>query len=95
MFAVSSFFLVVLGANLFVGAVVVIGNIRAQNDWDKVEANGQIARVRRPLRDGTFCRNIVIDNRTSLTIEDKVERSDQPGSKSNGKSKSQFNWGGN
>ena len=93
-FVVSSFFVVVLGANLIVGAVVMIGNIRTQINSDKGETDGQIARVRRPLLDGTFCRNIVIDNRTALTIEDKVERCDQSSSKSNGKSKSQFSWGG-
>jgi hypothetical protein len=93
-FVVSSFFVVVLGANLIVGAVVVMGNIRAQATADNMWANGQVAQAKRPLLDGTFCSNMVINNRTSQTIEDKVERCDQGRSKFKAKARSQFNWGG-
>lgn len=92
--AVSSFFIIILGANLFVGAVVMMGNIRTQVSADKPEANGQTARVRRPLLDGTLCRNIVFDNKTSQAISDKVERCDQGVAKPKIRSKTQFSWGG-
>jgi hypothetical protein len=91
---VSSFFIVVLGANLFVGAVVVMGNIRTQATADATGADRRFARVRRPMLDGTFCRNMVIDNKTAQTIEDKIDRCDQVSSKPKVKSKSEFNWGG-
>ena len=93
-FVVSSFFVVVLGANLFVGAVVVFGNIRAQATAASDAANGQIARVTRPLLDGTFCRYTVFDNNTSNTIEDRVERCDAPRGKPKIRVKSEFTWGG-
>ena len=93
-FVVSSFFVVVLGANLFIGAVVMMGNLRTQVSADKTESNGQTARVRRPLPDGTLCRNIVFDNKTSQTISDKVERCDQGVVKPKVRSKTQFSWGG-
>ena len=94
MFVVSSFFVVVLGANLFIGAVVMMGNLRTQVSADKTESNGQTARVKRPLPDGTLCRNIVFDNKTSQTISDKVERWDQGVVKPKVRSKTQFSWGG-
>ena len=93
-FVVSSFFVVVLGANLFIGAVVMMGNLRTQVSADKTESNWQTARVRRPLLDGTLCRNIVFDNKTSQTISDKVERWDQGVVKPKVRSKTQFSWGG-
>jgi hypothetical protein len=93
-FVVSAFFVVVLGANLFVGAVVVMGNIRNQAGADNTWANGQFAVVKRPLLDGTFCRNMTIDNQTAQTIEDKVERCDQGRSKPKATSRSQFSWRG-
>lgn len=93
-FVVTSFFVVVLGANLFVGAVVMSGTIRTHFNSDKARANGQTAQVRRPLLDGTFCRNIVFDNATAQTVEDKVERCDNAVGKPQGKGRSQFSWGG-
>jgi len=93
-FVVSSFFIVILGANLFVGAAVVMGHIRTQVTANNIWAKSQIAQIRRPLLDGTFCRNMTIDNKTAQTIEDKVERCDQGRSRSKAKGKSQFSWGG-
>ncbi len=93
-FVVSSFFVVVLGANLIIGAVVMIGNMRTKTSSDKTEALGQFARIKRPLLDSTFCRNILIDNNTMQTVEDKVERCDKVANQPRGRTKSQFNWGG-
>ena len=91
-FAVSSFFIVVLGANLFVGAVMMVGSYRAHASAAQVAAKGQTGHVRRPLLDGTFCRDIVFDNNSAQTVEDKIERCDAAGRKS--KSPMEFNWGG-
>ena len=93
-FVVLSFFIVVLSANLFVGAVVVFGNMRAQANTESAAASGKIARVTRPLLDGTFCRYTVFDNNTANTIEDRVERCDSPHDKPKIRTKSEFSWGG-
>ncbi|MBI5909291.1 MAG: hypothetical protein HY848_05000 [Betaproteobacteria bacterium] len=91
--AVSSFFIVALGANLYVGAVVVVGKFG--NPFASAKAaNGQTAQIRRPLLDGTFCRNIVFDNSTAKSIEDKVERCDKVPNQPKGRIKTQFSWGG-
>jgi hypothetical protein len=93
--AVSAFFAAVLGANLYVGAVVAIGKFRSPVSADKVIANGRTALIKRPMLDGVLCRNIIYDNQTSHTIDDRVERCDQAVvSKPKGKSKTQFSWGG-
>ena len=92
-FAVSSFFVVALGANLYVGAVVMMGNFG--NPFDSGKAtHGSTAQIKRPLLDGTFCRNIVFDNNTSHSITDKVERCDKVPSQPKGKTRTQFSWGG-
>jgi hypothetical protein len=58
------------------------------------------AQIKLPLLDGTFCRNIVFDNTTSHSIEDKVERCDgapnaaSPPSPPSGNRRTQFSWGG-
>jgi hypothetical protein len=93
-FVVSSFFVIVLGANLFVGAVVVFGNIRAQSTAANDAATGKTARVTRPLLDGTFCRYTVFDSNTSNTLEDRVERCDAPRGKPKIRARSEFTWGG-
>lgn len=92
--AVSSLFVIILGANLFIGAVVMLGSMRTKVSSDKIDTNHQIARVRRPLLDGTLCRNIVFDNKTSQTISDKVERCDLTNGKPKVRRKTQFSWGG-
>ncbi len=91
-FVVSSFFVVVLGANLVVGAVMMVGSYRAHASAEQAAAKGQTAHIRRPLLDGTFCRDIVFDNKSAYTVEDKITRCDQAGRKGNGSS--EFNWGG-
>ena len=44
--------------------------------WGQTRRADATAQIRRPLLDGTFCRNIVFDNNTSQSITDKVERCD-------------------
>ena len=99
--AVSSFFAVAIGANLYVGAVVVMGNFNFANPFEPSKAPTQhaTAQIKRPLLDGTFCRNIVFDNTTSHAIEDKVERCDGAPKQQRApvylyKAPAQFTWGG-
>lgn len=92
-FAVSSFFIVALGANLYVGAVVMIGNFGNPFVIDNAPLSST-AQIKRPLLDGMFCRNIVFDNTTSHAIEDKVERCDKKANQQRGKTRTQFSWGG-
>ena len=92
-FAVSSFFVVALGANLYVGAVVMMENFGNPFSVSKAPLTST-AQIKRPLLDGTFCRNIVFDNTTSHAIEDKVERCDKKADQPRGKTRTQFSWGG-
>ncbi len=98
-FAVSSFFAVAIGANLYVGAVVMMGNFASPFTAKKVPTQHATAQIKRPLLDGTFCRNIVFDNTTSHAIEDKVERCDGAPKPQRApvylyKAPAQFTWGG-
>ncbi len=66
LFVVVSFFFVAIGANLYVGATVLIGNMCGPVVVEKsVPGDGRTARVRRPLFDGTFCRDIIFDKNRS------------------------------
>lgn len=92
-FAVSSFFVVALGANLYVGAVVMMGNFGNPFIVDKAPRSSTV-RIKRPLLDRTFCSNVVFDNATSHVIEEKVERCDKVPSQQRGRERTQFSWGG-
>ena len=92
-FAVSSFFVVALGANLYIGAVVMMGNFGNPFAVSKAPL-GLTAQIKRPLLDGTFCRNIVFDNTTSHAIEEKIERCDKKADQRRGRERTQFSWGG-
>lgn len=92
--AVTSFFAIVLGANVIVGAAVVMGKIRAQSGAEKSLGDAHTALVKRPMLDGTFCRNVVYSNETSQAIEEKVEPCDQTKKQARGRTRTQFSWGG-
>jgi len=92
-FAVT-FFVAVLGACLLAGAAVIFGTTRAQVSPDAAPPDDRIARVSRPLFDGISCRNMMIDNRTSRTIEDKVGPCERRRGKSDAPSRPEFVWGG-
>lgn len=92
-FAVSSFFVVALGANLYIGALVMMGNFGNPFAFSKAPLT-PTAQIKRPLLDGTFCRNTVFDNNTSHAIEEKVERCDKTASQPKVRARTQFSWGG-
>lgn len=92
-FVVASFFVVVLAANLYVGAVVVVGSVQSHALSAVPGATGQTALVTNPMLDGIFCRYTVFDNNTARTIEDKVELCGTRG-RVPSVNKSDFRWGG-
>ena len=88
---VSSFFVVVVGASLFLGVVMVIGAIRGQSN--ELIADGRTTKVARVLNNGALCHYIVIDNRTAQAIEDRVGRCDE-GKPKRKQTAPIFSWGG-
>ena len=89
--AVSVFYAAVLGANLYLGTVVVLGKMHAHDTAQQLPASIKTARFTQPLLDGTFCRTVVFDNKTADTVVDKIARCDEDASKST--SGTQFRWG--
>jgi len=89
---VSSFFVVVIGASLFLGAVMMIGTLRDQ-DGD-LRADGRTTRIARALRDGALCHFVVIDNRTAQALEDRIGRCDENKPKPKPAPVPTFRWGG-
>jgi hypothetical protein len=69
----SSFFALVLGANLFVGALFVVGTVQARLGEPDAGARFRTARFTRPLYDGVFCRYVLFDNKSAELIQDKVD----------------------
>jgi hypothetical protein len=88
---VTTFFVVVLSGNLFVGAVMVVKALRTSTG--ETAASTRIGRMTFPLFDGIFCRHVLIDNETVQTKEEKVSRCDGQDPASSGGS-SRFSWGG-
>lgn len=95
---IVAFFVVALCSNLFIGAAMIHGDVSdlLPFSFGKNEEPIHRAKIRRPLLDGTFCRNIVFDNATAQALVDNVERCDgaprQPGYLY-GVGQPQFRWG--
>jgi hypothetical protein len=96
-FAVTLFFAVALSGNLFIGAAVLQRNFDKLFTWSSEEHFTPTGRMKRPLLDGVFCRNIVFDNTTGQSVTDKVERCDGGPRTPNYEQRTappQFKWGG-
>jgi len=89
----SSFFVVVLGASLFLGAVMVVGAFHSWSGSDSMTSDGRTGRVARPLSDGTLCHYMVFDNKTALAVEDRVGRCDEGKPKPKFERPRTFSWG--
>jgi vacuolar-type H+-ATPase subunit F/Vma7 len=89
---VSSFFVVVVGASLFLGAVMMIGTFRDQES--ELRADGRATRIARALPNGTLCHYVVIDNRTAQAVEDRIGRCDENKPKPKPVTIPTFRWGG-
>ena len=87
---VSTFFVVVLGGNLFVGAVLMFKALHTATT--ETSASFRIGRMTFPLLDGVFCRHILIDNETAQTKEEKVSRCDSQDPVSS-RGSTGFRWG--
>ena len=90
---VTSFFVVVLGASLFLGTVMVIGTFHRGDPSSELTANGRAGRFARTLRDGTLCHYMVFDNRTAQTVEDRIGRCDENKPKPKQEKPVTFTWG--
>jgi hypothetical protein len=89
----STFAALVIGANLFIGAVVVFGTFRSELETYSEPSKVRTGTMTELLPDGTFCRTVVFDHKSAETIKDKVELCDESVRYSGGGSKSRFNWG--
>ncbi len=85
---VTGFFAVVMGANLYVGAVMVMGTMQGKGDDVSVARTGRVSQT---LLDGTFCRSMTYDNALGQITGDKIVRCDDL--KSRRRSSNTFSWG--
>jgi|SRR6185369_1368860 len=93
-FAVSTFFVLAIGANIYVGAVVITDNFGSAFKPGKFAPPERTARMTRPLADGVFCRNITFDNQTTEAMTDKVEHCDgRPHGPNYVTPRTSFTWG--
>jgi hypothetical protein len=90
---VTSFFVIVLGASLFLGTVMVIGTFHGVDASNELTANGRAGRVARTLRDGTLCHYMIFDNKTAQTVEDRIGRCDENKPKPKQERPATFTWG--
>jgi hypothetical protein len=88
----SLFFVVVIGASLFLGALMMIGTLHRQNS-DELTADGRTARIARSLNDGSLCHFIVFDNKTAQAVEDRIGRCDETTAKPKREQPQTFSWG--
>ena len=91
---VSSFFIVVVGASLFLGVLMMIGTIRGDDSSNELTADGRTGRVAYALRDGTHCHYMVFDNKTAQAVEDRIGRCDEGKPKPKKETPPVFVWGG-
>jgi len=89
---VSAFFVVVFGASLFLGTVMVIGTFGGDSS-NELTANGRAGRVARTLRDGTLCHYMIFDNKTAQTVEDRIARCYENKPKPEQERPPTFTWG--
>src|SRR5262249_49524118 len=90
---VTSFFVTVLGASLFLGTVMVIGTLHGVDPSNELTANGHAGRIARTLRDGTLCHYMIIDNKTAQTVEDRIGRCDENKPKPKQEKPAALTWG--
>ena len=91
---VSVFFAVVIGGNIILGAVVLIGNMQETAKAEVAAAEKRKSgKISRPMLDGVFCRTTVFNNKTGEAQEDKIERCDDA-TPAGRNYKTEFVWGG-
>ena len=91
---ISSFFVIVLGTSLFLGAVMVVGTLHKDDTSSALTEIGRTGRIARTLPDGTLCHYVLFDNKTAQTVEDRIGRCDEVKPKPKEQKPAAFNWGG-
>jgi hypothetical protein len=90
---VSSFFAILIGGSLLAGGVAMVGHMQSQSRADAA-AKYKTAKISRPMLDGVFCHNLILDNQSGRMVEDKVERCDLGKAVTTRPGQTQFVWGG-
>ena len=88
---VAFFFVVVLGANLFVGAALMLKVLHTEAG--ETAGSMRFGRITFPMLDGVFCRHVLFDNTTAEAKEDKVSRCDDDRIRERPGHTTSFNWG--
>jgi len=90
---VSTFFLTLIGAGVYLGTVMVISALRTNTGLTELTADGRTGRIARSLQDGKLCRYILFDNKTAQAVEDRIARCDDGTSKPKRQTPATFSWG--
>ncbi|HET9686870.1 MAG TPA: hypothetical protein VFP79_06785 [Pseudolabrys sp.] len=90
---VSTFFLTVIGAGVYLGTVMVISALRTNTGLTELTADGRTGRIARSLQDGKLCRYILFDNKTAQAVEDRIARCDEATPKLKRQTPATFSWG--
>jgi hypothetical protein len=84
----TAFFAAVMGANLYIGAVMVYGALQGKAGDAEIARTGVVSKR---LLDGTFCRAMTYDNDLAHTTSDRIVPCDELQKRKKGKA--DFNWG--
>jgi hypothetical protein len=90
---VSTFFLTVIGAGIYLGTVMVFSALRTNTGLTELTADGRTGRIARSLQDGKLCRYILFDNKTAQAVEDRIARCDEATPKLKRQTPATFSWG--
>jgi hypothetical protein len=90
---VSTFFLTVIGAGIYLGTVMVFSALRTNTGLTELTADGRTGRIARSLQDGKLCRYILFDNKTGQAVEDRIARCDEATPKLKRQTPATFSWG--
>ena len=88
---VTAFFALLIGANLYVGAVMLFGSWQTRSDNALTAASTRTGVVSRSMLDGTFCRAMSYDNELAHITADKIVRCEDISPRR--RSRSSFSWG--
>lgn len=90
---VTSFFVIVLGASLFLGTVMVIGTFHGVDPSKRIDGQWACRADCPTLQDGTLCHYMIFDNKTAQTVEDHIGRCDENKPKPKQERPATFTWG--
>ena len=88
---VTAFFALLIGANLYVGAVMLFGSWQTRSDNALTAASTRTGVVSRSMLDGTFCRAMSYDNELAHITADKIVRCEDISPRRRGRTS--FSWG--